>query len=436
MTVAEMKQRVLEAIDRQAERIVEIGHDIFTHPELGYKETRSAQRVAEVLREMGLEPETGLAITGVRADIVPENPQVSLAILGELDAVVCPEHPHADPETGASHSCGHNGQIAAMLGAGMGLLESGVWEQLGGQVVLFAVPAEEFVELEYRQKLRDEGKIRFFGGKQELIARGHFDDIDLAMQIHLAALPQQYTCMLGGTSNGFIGKLIRYIGKEAHAGGAPHLGVNALNAAMLGIQAIHAQRETFRDEDTVRVHPIITRGGDLVNIIPADVRLETYVRGKTMEAILDASQKVNRALRAGAMAVGAEVEITELPGYLPRLNDPAMNELFRENLSALVPAESILPPSHTTGSSDMGDINHLLPSIHPYVGGAVGKGHSKEFEVTDPQLAYVTSAKALALTAIDLLADEARRALEIKRAFKPIYTKESYLAMWEKLFQG
>src|SRR4030065_2897658 len=121
--------------------------------------------------------------------------------------------------------------------------------------------------------------------------------------------------LIGAPHNAVLAKFIRYQGKESHAGGAPHFGINALNAAMLGMIGIHAQRETFRDEDCIRVHPIITRGGDLVNVVPADVRIETFVRGRRGEAVQDANKKVNRALQAGAMAIGAEGEITDLPGY-------------------------------------------------------------------------------------------------------------------------
>src|SRR6185369_13835703 len=124
--------------------------------------------------------------------------------------------------------------------------------------------------------------------------------------------------------------------RAAHAGGAPHRGVNALYAAHIGLMAINAVRETFRDDDTIRVHPIVTHGGSQVNVIPADVRLETYVRGRTVEAILDANAKVDRAFRAGALGLGARVEIETLPGYLPLFNDPELTRHFEANVRPLV----------------------------------------------------------------------------------------------------
>ncbi|MGI6358740.1 MAG: M20/M25/M40 family metallo-hydrolase [Bacillota bacterium] len=355
--------------------------------------------------------------------------------MGELDAVVCPEHPDAHPETGAAHSCGHNAQVAAMLGVAMGLLDSGTVQHLDGSVVLMAVPAEEPVEIEWRQRLREQGKVRFLGGKQELIALGELDDIDLTVMFHSTATQPKRKAAVGGTANGFVAKFVKYKGKEAHAGGAPHAGVNALNAAMLGLMGIHANRETFKDDDTIRIHPIITKGGDLVNIIPADVRMETYVRGKTMPAILNASAKVNRALRAGADAVGAEVEIIEIPGFLPRVNNARMTELLRANIAQLVGEENVATNTHGTGSSDIGDVMHIMPAIHPYVGGAVGAGHTKHYRVDDPELFYIVPAKAMAMTVIDLLADGAEEAKSIRRDDPPLLTKEEYLKQWADFCQ-
>lgn len=432
MQLNELKNKVCAAIDQRRDEIITIGKYLFNNPELGYKEVLAARLVADKFKELGLAPREGIAVTGVIADLKGRSSKVRLSIMGELDAVVCPEHPHADPGTGAAHSCGHNAQVAGMLGAAMGLVYAGAMEHLDGDVVLMGVPAEEYVEIEYRQKLREDGKIAFLGGKQEFLAVGALDDIDLCMMFHTSTNQEQKVAV-GGNSNGFVGKLIKYKGKEAHAGGAPHAGVNALNAAMLGMMGIHAQRETFRDDDHIRVHPIITKGGDLVNIIPADVRMETYVRGAKIDAIMDASKKVDRALQAGALATGAEVEIIQLPGYLPRVNEEVMSKLFRKNAEELIGIQFVGESGHGSGSSDIGDISHIMPTIHPYVGGASGRGHAQDFMISDEELAYIVPAKAMAMTAVDLLFDGATAALKAKESFTPVYTKESYLKMWQEL---
>jgi len=242
---------------------------------------------------------------------------------------------------------------------------------------------------------------------------------------------------IGGSNNGFIGKNIFFKGKEAHSGGAPEKGVNALKAAMLGLTAIDMQRETFKESDTIRIHPIITKGGDLVNIVPADVRVETYVRGKTVPAIIEACKKVDRSLKAGALAFGAEVDIRTLPGYLPNSNEPNIMELHRKNLATLVGEDGVrVTDDHSTGSTDMGDISAIMPALQPYSGGVTGQGHTKDYVIVDPYTAYVVPAKAMAMTAIDLLANGASEGLRIKSEYKPLFNKESYLKMWEDAVKG
>ncbi len=435
MNKEQLKKKVCQVIEDNKEKIISIGNEIFAHPELGYKEFRTAEIVKDLFEDLGLSYRDEIARTGVVALAKGKSDGPNVAVMGELDAVVCPDHPHADPETGAAHSCGHNAQIAGMLGAAIGLIKSGAIKELDGNVSFMAVPAEEYVEIGFRQKLREQGEIQFLGGKQEFIALGELDNIDMLMMYHSSATGEEVKARVGGTSNGFVGKLVRYIGKEAHAGGAPQNGINALNAANIGLMAIHANRETFKDEDHIRVHPIITKGGDLVNIIPAEVIMETYVRGKSMDSIIDASQKVNRALEAGALAVGAEVEITEIPGYLPRVNNEAMDMLMKDNLAALVGEEAVeFSDRHGTGSSDIGDVMHVIPAIHPYIGGVAGAGHSKHYEIVDEETAYLLGAKGMAMTVIDLLYDGAEVAKDIVESFEPIYDKDSYLEMWEEFF--
>ncbi|MCL5026958.1 MAG: M20/M25/M40 family metallo-hydrolase, partial [Chloroflexi bacterium] len=352
---------------------------------------------------------------------------------GELDALINFEHPYADLQTGAAHACGHNGQIAAMLGVGMALLSPGAMEQLAGSVALMAVPAEELIELEYRMGLRRQGKLEFLCGKQELIRLGEFDDVDMAMMVHITCRPDDNLGRLGDTSNGAVAKFIQYLGVPSHAGGAPHQGVNALNAAMLAMSAIHAQRETFRDDDTIRVHPIITKGGEAVNVVPSDVRMETFVRGKTLAAIRDANARVDRALKAGALGVGARVRVETLAGYFPQVTSMPLGEVYRANAVRIIGADKWVDGGHGTGSTDMGDVEHIMPAIHPYAGGACGTGHGRDYAIVDPDAAILNPAKMMAMTVIDLLADGARQAKRVLAQSRPPMTKDEYLAAMREL---
>lgn len=428
LAIDDLKTRACEEIDRHRDELIALGMKIYQNPELGFKEFRTARLVAEKLRAMGLSPREGLAITGVKAAISGSASGPTVAILGELDSLACRDHPQADPQTGAAHACGHNAQIASMIGAGIGLLASDIMSNLAGNVVLFAVPAEEYVEIEYRQSLRNDGKIEFLTGKSELVRLGEFDDVDMVMIIHTASGLGGKKFGFGGTNNGSVSKFIRYSGRASHAGAAPHQGINALKAAMLGLAAIDANRETFRDEDCIRVHPIITRGGDVVSAVPADVRMETFVRGRTIEAILSANTKVDRALRAGAMAMGAQVEIVTLPGYLPMTQDAGLTEVFRRNAEQLVGKELVGGSGHTTSSTDVGDLSYLMPICHPRVAGAVGQAHGNSYWVVDYEDAVITPAKAMAMATIDLLANGAAEARRVLERFTPEMTKDSYIS--------
>src|SRR5438094_848773 len=428
MTKDELKRRVWEAVDRRREEIIGLGEQIRRHPELGFKEVKTARLVEETFKKLGLAPRSGLALTGVRADVEGRaGAGPTFAVLGELDALVVAGHPEGDPQTGAAHACGHNAQIAGMLGAAMGLLDATAFDHLAGRVAFFAVPAEEYGDIEWRVSQARAGKLEFLGGKPELLRLGHFDDVDLAMMIHATSRPEDGKAGVPASNNGCVVKTVRYLGRAAHAGGAPHLGINALYAAQIGLAAINAIRETFRDEDTIRVHPIITHGGSQVNVIPGEVRIETYVRGKTVEAILDANRKVDRALRAGALALGATVEIETLPGYLPLRSDPTLMRVFKENADTLFGAGVCRETGHRAGSTDMGDVSQVIPVLHPYMGGARGTGHGADYEVVDPHLAYVMPARALAAMVVDLLWDGARGACEVVANARPTMTRESYV---------
>ncbi|MCL1818057.1 MAG: amidohydrolase [Spirochaetaceae bacterium] len=428
------RKEICEAIDRAEPVIKDYALSVFNEPEFGFKEVKTAAKTAAAFRALGLPVTEGLALTGVKAVLEGSADGPTVAIMGELDAIGCPEAPSADPGTGAAHTCGHFLQLGAMLGAAIALSELRKKEKLCGNVVFFAVPAEECVEAAYRMRLREEGRLHFLSGKQELIYRGEFAGIDLAMMVHSNAYSPQPSVHIGTSSNGFLGKAIRYIGKEAHAAAAPHEGINALNAAMLGLMGIHALREGFRDEDHIRVHPIITKGGDIVNSVPADVRMETNVRGKTMEAIEAAHRKVDRALRAGGDAVGARTLIQTIPGYLPLACPEELNAVFIKNAEFAHPGLTVEQVGHFSGSTDMGDVSHIMPVIHPFIGGVTGALHGRDFAVTDFSAACLLPAKAMALSVFDLLTEDAAAARRIIAAHKPLLTQKEYVTRMEKYF--
>ncbi|WP_395754098.1 amidohydrolase, partial [Megasphaera sp. UBA4352] len=424
-----------DAIDKRAEDIMSFGTSVFDEPELGYKETKTSAKVQEAMDKLGIPYTTGWAITGVKGRLKGKNSKRTVAVMGELDSIVCRRHPSADPVTGAAHCCGHFIQISDMLGVAMALKDAGAMDYLGGDVVFFAVPSEECIEIEYRKKLMDEGKIHFFGGKQEIILQGGFDDIDAAMEMHAYSTDDpEGNIILNGGMSGFITKLIEYHGKAAHAAGQPHLGINALNACMLGIMGVNALRETFQEKDHVRFHPIITSGGDLVNVVPDLVRMESYVRAASADAMKFYNDRINRALRAGADAIGATCEIKDMPGYLPMEQDKALGKICEANADAIFGKDHVdTNPPFNAGSTDVGDICNLMPCIHPHVGCVHGALHSAEFELFQKQAAYIKTTKVMAMTVIDLLYDNAAGLEDILKDYKPRMTKEQYLAYMDSL---
>ena len=434
LTKEEVKQRVCDAIVAGQDRLRTLAGAIMDEPELGYKEYKTSQKVQDMFTELGIPFTTGHAITGVKGRLQGGKSKKTVAMIGELDAIVCHRHPKADPLTGAAHCCGHNVQIANLFAVAMGLQAEGVMEALGGDVVLFAVPAEEMIEVDYRNTLREKGTIKYLGGKQQLIYEGAFDDIHMAMQMHVETADTPTGEMnLGSTSNGFVAKLIEYHGKIAHAAASPHEGINALNAALMGVMGVHAIRETFKESDYFRFHPIINQGGTLVNCVPDYVQVESYVRASNIQAIVDGNQRVNRALKAGGDAVGATCVIHDLPGYLPMRDNPDMNQLLRSNSEPLFGTENVRQRVHMTASTDMGDVSHLMPVIHPWVGCIEGVLHSAEYNITVPDVAYIKTAQALAMTIVDLLYDEAQVAEEILENFEAPLTKETYIELLDSI---
>src|SRR5579859_7191949 len=179
-----LKAALAGVLDRNREELTRFGEDIFDHAELGFREERTATLVADRLRGLGLAPQAGLARTGVKARLKGSRTGPTVCVLAELDGLPIPEHPRADSTSGVVHACGHNAQLTHLLGVATALIESDAMSDLAGDVVFFAVPAEEYVDLEWRSEQARAGKIEFLGGKPELLRLGAFDDVDLAMMIH------------------------------------------------------------------------------------------------------------------------------------------------------------------------------------------------------------------------------------------------------------
>ncbi len=432
-----IEEKILKIIDEKRDKIIENGRQIWHRAELGYKEFHTAELFAQEM-EGNAETIENLAITGVKSYLKPKRDgEINLCLMGELDALPMGSHRDANPETGASHCCGHNAQIAGVIGAKYALEDEEVKEALGGNVVFFAVPAEEFVEIEFKQKLMDEGKIKYGGGKCELIRIGALDDIDLTVGHHID--PESDAHINNAVSNGFVNKTVKFIGKASHAAGSPDKGVDALAAMGVAVDALNAQRETFRDQDAVRVHGFVSRGGEAMNVIADTVTMEYSVRANNIPAFLNASEKFDRAMRAGAIALGAGVEINTFPGYMPTqpIEHPeVMIEAMKDVLGTYDYKNVDFSPfsEPTTGSTDMGDLSCVMPVFQFRTGGYKGELHNISMDPVDEELAYVVTAKIFALMAYKLLKNNAEEAKKTLSEYKPLFkNKEEYCELMDSL---
>ena len=421
--MTERQQQLVQNVEKHRQMILDAERWLWAHPQTGFTEWEAHNYLVEKYEALGYTLTLAGNIPGFYTEVDTGRPGPKLAIFGELDALDIANHPES--VNGMTHCCGHNGQSAALLGIAAALKEPGALDGLCGSIRLVVVPAEEMIQLAFREDLRKKGVIQYMGGKVEFMVRGLLDGVDIAMMVHgSAAGPEEaydFSGLLG--MNGCMAKTIRYKGKSSHAGGAPHLGVNAQYAAMLGLQACNDLRETFQEKDSIRFHPIMMGVNCAVNIIPDEMKIESYVRGKSLEAIKRENIKVNRALTGAALALGAGVELSDRPGYSPEYHDPAFMKLVEECCCDLVGEDRVKfdYQSWSTGSSDFGDITCVMPGVQFFAAGAVGTGHGIDYFIKDPNRMCVNAVKAQLFVADALLRDDAAAARKIIADYQPQY---------------
>ena len=426
-----IEKLIVDSVEKYKDKILAAERYIWNNPETGFKEWKTNAYLKERFLELGYTLHEAGNIPGFYVEIDTGKEGPCVLILGEMDSVICPEHPESDKETGAVHACGHNTHSASLYGVAAALTEDGILDGLCGKIKLCAGPAEELLEIEYRAELKKQGVIKYFGGKTEFLYRGYFDDVDLAYMIHSGGR----FGVRKGYHIGCIAKKIIYKGKAAHAGGAPHAGRNALYAATCGLNALNAVRETFLNSDYIRVHPIMTAGGTMVNAIPSEARIESYVRGKTFAGIVKVNRKVNQALVGAALSLGTNIEIIDFPGYAPTVHNDGLADVLVEAAAAVIPQyECKIDYGVATGSTDMGDLSCIMPIQHGNAAGCRGTGHGMDYFVVDPVAACVDSAKLQIMMLHVLLSNNAERAKQIVDEYEaPFPSKEAYLEFVDTL---
>lgn len=400
--------------------IIELGDRLFENPELGYKEFKTKAILKEYLENEGFTIENECFETAFSVSCGSGHPHIGL--IAELDAIPVLGHPYANPYDNAAHACGHSTQCAIMAGAVSKIKEMG----LKGKVTLFFTPGEEFTDMEYRKQLIREGRISYVGGKSNMLAAGLFDDCDLLIHLH-ASSDQSVHFALNTALAGFVYKQISFIGKAAHAAVLPHMGRNALSACTLFQNAIGLMRETFEDNDHVRIHGIIKEGGQTVNSIPERVVYECYVRCLDTLRLKEISKKVDEAARHCAMALGCEAEIENTPGYLPMKQEKKISDVVEKIMYDYCSGpEDIDNNSWSVAAGDVGDISVFKPIIQFGYTGFSGVIHGKNLAIENKERVYIETAE-IVVKAVKKLLDDPELCKEIADGYQQLMSKEEYL---------
>ncbi len=416
-----MANNLLQYIDDHREELLALGDTLFRCPELGFKEFKTADCLKEWLEKYDIKAEQEFDITGFSVSIGEGSPHIG--IIAELDAIPTPGHPYADPATGAAHACGHSTQLVIAVGALTALKET--MKGVPGKVTVYFTPAEEFTDIEYRKGLVKEGKIHYLSGKQNMLAEHLFDDADVILHFH-AMSNDRYRFSLGSVLSGFVYKKITFVGKASHAAALPDKGINALNECTLFLNAVNMLRETFRDEDVVRFHGMISYGGTTVNSIPDKVVYECYVRSVNPDVVIDLNRRVTNAAECCAAAIGGSVIVEDTPGYLPFHQDETLNKVVYEHMLEFADPTEVLHGEMSAAAGDVGDICMFKPVIQFGYNGFTGAIHGKDLEISDPEEVYIVQAKLLASIAADLL-EHPEKVEEVKKNYVPHMTYEEYM---------
>ena len=416
-------KKIYELIEQNKDYILNAERWLWNNPETGFKEFKTNKFMVDEFEKMGYKLTLADGITGFYTVVDTGKPGPTVLVLAELDSLINFQHPAHDKETGAVHNCGHHAQCAAMLGLAYALKQEGALDGLCGKIKLCLVPAEEGIEIGYRKELIKKGIIKYTTGKPEFISRGYFDDVDIAFMMHVTAVRENMKFKLTKGHNGNVKKFVTIKGKSAHAGGCPWNGINALNAATMAITSINSIRETFMDSDYARAHFIITKGGEAVNAVPEEVKIEGYVRASNSIALKEINNSINRAISASIAANGATAHIVDIAGSSPLYEDENLRKVFEESCEELYGLDVYnYNDKWLSSSTDMGDVSVLFPSIHFYANGSSGTEHGIDYKIIDAYNTCVNSAKIEYKLLRNLLSNNAKKAKYIIEKFKPAFS--------------
>ncbi len=377
LNAGELKSRVIGEIENHRDELKELSLRIHSNPETAFQEEKAATWLTDYLKEKGFSIEKGICglATAFRAGYGKGKPVI--ALLAEYDAL---------PKLG--HACGHN--IIATSAVGAGIAAKLAVDEFGGTVQVLGTPGEEM-----------------YGGKVYMVRKGAFKNVDAVMMVHPAGLNTAATKFLACQT-----LEVEFFGKPAHAAARPEVGINALEAMLMSYAAINSLRQHIKD--SARIHGIITDGGEAANIVPAHTAGHFIVRAEEDGYLDELKERVLNCFMGAATATGAKLKYKWGEArYAPLHNNFTLARMFRKNLQSLGRRVHLVDPRIGIGSSDIGNVSRVVPSIHPLIAIASARAvtHSPQFAKTAASEAgmrgLIDAAKALAMTVVDLVAEPA-----------------------------
>ncbi len=373
LEIEELKLKIKDRVESQRQQLIQLSLNIHDNPELGFEEEKASAWLASYLEDSGFHVERGIAglATAFRATYGQGSP--TIALLAEYDAL---------PKIG--HACGHN--IIGVSAVGAAVASKAIIDKLGGSVVVMGTPGEEV-----------------FGGKIDMVKAGTFKEIDVAMLVHpeVRNMPTEEALACSSLE-------VEFFGRPAHAAGQPHKGINALDAMILAFTSINSLRQHIRGD--ARIHGIITDGGEAPNIVPAHSAAVFLIRALDYDYLAELNDKVLNCFTGASIASGARLEYRWRDRtYAPMKSNMTLAGLFKQNLESLGRQVETCDPQFGMGSTDMGNVSQVVPSIHPTIAIAPREVliHTPEFAAAAAsqagQQGLMDAAKAMTMTVVDIL---------------------------------
>ncbi|GAA4975852.1 M20 family metallopeptidase [Yinghuangia aomiensis] len=378
-TTSDPRDITRRRLESRREDVLALSHSLHAEPELAFEEHKSAKKIADLLEGAGFDVARGICDLPTAFSGTFGSGELVVGITAEYDAL-----------PGIGHACGHNVNGAAAVAAALALAP--VADDLGITVKLLGTPAEEYG-----------------GGKVYMLERGAFDDVAAAMMVHAAPIDG-----LGFTSHAISSWKVAYTGRTAHAAAMPHRGINAADAMTVAQVAIGAYRQQMIPGGIV--HGVVTHGGEAPNVIPGRVTADYDCRAETADDLHELKARIRACFEAGALATGADLELTDVGrDYADLRQDAEFGDAYRRAAEALGRSFDHVPSGMRGGSTDMGNVSHVLPTIHPSIGYDCGETimHNPEFTRygTTPgaDKAVLDGGLAMAWTAIELATADTTR---------------------------